>query len=73
MVAVIELYGTACCHLCEEAEAVLSLAGVHAVYIDIADDDGLLEKYGARIPVLRRAGAELVWPFDAEAVIRFLA
>lgn len=73
MQTVIELYGTACCHLCDEAEAVLQLVGVHAVAIDIADDDSLLEKYGTRIPVLRRAGAELGWPFDAEAVIRFLA
>ena len=70
---VIELYGTACCHLCDEAEVVLKLTGVHAVQIDIAEDDSLLEKYGTRIPVLRYAGAELVWPFDAGAVIRFLA
>lgn len=70
---VVELYGTACCHLCDEAEAVLLSAGVHAVHIDIADDDSLLEKYGTRIPVLRRAGVELSWPFDAAAVRRFLA
>ncbi len=71
---VIELYGTACCHLCDEAGAVLLSVGVHAVHVDIADDDGLLEKYGARIPVLRRAdsGAELGWPFDGAAVGRFL-
>ncbi|MDO9012399.1 MAG: glutaredoxin family protein [Gallionella sp.] len=71
--SVIELYGTACCHLCDEAEAVLLSAGVHTVHIDIADDDSLLEKYGTRIPVLRRADAELVWPFDAETATRFLA
>ncbi|MCX7192081.1 MAG: glutaredoxin family protein [Proteobacteria bacterium] len=71
----IELYGTACCHLCDEAKAVLHRAGVMASYIDIADDDGLLEKYGIRIPVLRRvgSGAELGWPFDQAAVTRFLA
>ena len=30
--------------------------------------------YGARVPVLRRedTGAELDWPFDADAVRRFL-
>ncbi|MFZ3017341.1 MAG: glutaredoxin family protein [Gallionella sp.] len=68
------LYGTTYCHLCEEAEAVLNEAGVSAVYIDIADDDGLIDSYGTRIPVLRRVddGAELGWPFDAEAVRRFL-
>lgn len=70
---VVELYGTACCHLCDEAEAVLQSLGIHALHLDIADDDSLLEKYGTRIPVLRRAGAELCWPFDAAAVRRFLA
>jgi hypothetical protein len=71
----VELYGTSCCHLCEEAETAIYEAGGVAEHIDIADDDGLLEKYGVRIPVLRRIdnGAELGWPFDAMAVVRFLA
>ena len=70
----IKLYGTAFCHLCEQAEAVLREIGIEADYVDIADDDVLLEKYGIRIPVLKRAdtGAELGWPFDAVAVSRFL-
>ncbi|MDD2914349.1 MAG: glutaredoxin family protein [Gallionella sp.] len=70
-----ELYGTSCCHLCEKAEAVLHTAGIIAEHIDIAADDGLLERYGTRIPVLRRIdnGAELNWPFDAAGVLRFLA
>ncbi|MDP2143239.1 MAG: glutaredoxin family protein [Gallionella sp.] len=68
------LYGTTYCHLCEQAQAVLNEAGVSAVYIDIADDNGLVECYGTRIPVLRRVdgGAELGWPFDAAMVRRFL-
>ncbi len=71
----IKLYGTAFCHLCEQAEAVLREIGIEADYIDIADDDELLEKYGIRIPVLKRAdtGTELGWPFDAVAISRFLA
>ncbi len=70
----IRLYGTACCHLCEEAQAVLHEMGIKADHVDIADDDELLEKYGVRIPVLKRmdTGAELGWPFDAEAVSRFV-
>jgi glutaredoxin len=70
----IRLYGTACCHLCEEAQAILHELVIQAEHIDIADDDELLEKYGIRIPVLKRAdtGAELGWPFDAAAVSRFL-
>jgi glutaredoxin len=69
------LYGTTHCHLCEEAEAVLSAAGVTTDYIDIANSDELSENYGTRIPVLRRAddGTELGWPFDAAAVRRFVA
>ena len=69
------LYGTECCHLCDEAKAILRLAGIEAGYIDIAKDDDLLELYGVRIPVLKRVdtGTELGWPFDAQAVSRFLA
>lgn len=67
------LYGTSCCHLCEQAEEILREAGVEAEHVDIVDDDALLEKYGTRIPVLRRADeAELGWPFDAAMVRRFL-
>jgi glutaredoxin len=71
----LELYGTTFCHLCEEAEAILNEIGIEANYIDIADDDELVERYGIRIPVLKRGdtGAELGWPFDVEAVSRFLA
>ncbi|BCK87166.1 hypothetical protein MIZ01_0937 [Sideroxyarcus emersonii] len=71
----IRLYGTEFCHLCDEAKAILREAGIEASYIDIADDDELLEKYGVRIPVLLRVdtGAELGWPFDTMAASRFLA
>ncbi|MFZ2163535.1 MAG: glutaredoxin family protein [Sideroxyarcus sp.] len=70
----IKLYGTTCCHLCEEAQAILHEMGIAAEYIDIADENELLDKYGIRIPVLKRAdtGAELGWPFDAETVLKFL-
>jgi glutaredoxin-related protein len=70
----IKLYGTTFCHLCEEAEAVLHGVWIEANYIDIAEDDALLKKYGTRIPVLQRldTGAELGWPFDAADVSRFL-
>jgi glutaredoxin-related protein len=70
----LKLYGTEFCHLCEEAEAILREVGIEADHIDIAEDDELLEKYGIRIPVLKRVdtGAELGWPFDALAVSQFL-
>jgi len=68
------LYGTTFCHLCEQAEAVLQAVGVEAEHIDIAEDDALLEKYGVRIPVVKRedTGAELGWPFDEAAVREFI-
>ena len=71
----IKFYGTAHCHLCEEAGVILRESGIAADYVDIAGDDELLEKYGIRIPVLKRVdtGAELGWPFDVAAVSRFLA
>lgn len=69
------LYMTCGCHLCEQAESVLrEQAGVVVRLVEIADDEELLERYGVRIPVLRRldTGAELGWPFDADAVHRLL-
>ena len=69
------LYHTLGCHLCELAHAlvepVAAARGWRVVLVDIADDDGLHQRYGTRIPVLYDAatGAELGWPFDAQAVI----
>jgi glutaredoxin-related protein len=70
----IKLYSTEFCHLCEEAEAILQALGVEAEYVDIAESDELVDKYGVRIPVLQRmdTGAELGWPFDAAGVTEFL-
>lgn len=64
------LYGTTHCHLCEQAETLLQSVGVEAEHIDIAGDDALFEKYGVRIPVVKRedTGAELGWPFEVTAV-----
>ncbi len=68
------LYATKSCHLCEAAQTLLRAAGAAAEYVDIAQDEALLERYGMRIPVLCRvdSGAELDWPFDAAALARFL-
>jgi len=70
----LRLYGTAHCHLCEAAERVLQAASVQAEKIDIIEIDSLLERYGARIPVLQRqdSAAELDWPFDVAALRNFL-
>lgn len=73
------LYGTEACHLCELAEELLQAAlaaGLPAAYdkVDISQSDRLFERYGIRIPVVRRGdGAELGWPFDPQQLRRFLS
>ncbi len=74
MTAILTLYTTAGCHLCEHAEEILHNAGVRFVPVDIEDDLALLERYGVRIPVLLDArGRELAWPFDGQALQNWLA
>ena len=70
-----KLYSTKYCHLCEEAKEIVHQAGITATIIDIAEDDNSFEEYSMRIPVLQRIDndAELDWPFDTAAVLRFLA
>lgn len=42
--------------------------------VDIAQSEELVERYGTRIPVLRRndTGAELDWPFTRDQLLTFL-
>lgn len=70
-----QIYTRPGCHLCDDALAVCEEAGLRPDRVDISGDLGLLREYGDRIPVLRCAdtGAELGWPFDGEALTRFLA
>jgi hypothetical protein len=76
MTSPLTLYQRDDCHLCDLALALLAQARVpefESVFID--GDDGLEARYGVRIPVLRdqRDGRELDWPFDADALARFVA
>ncbi|CAI8793729.1 glutaredoxin family protein [Methylocaldum szegediense] len=74
------LYGTSGCHLCEDAEIMLSKViqarrdNVSFEIVDIAGQHKLEDRYGIRIPVLHDAtsGAELDWPFDEERLMEFL-
>ena len=70
------LYSTSHCHLCELAYALILQAAdaSNVSLIDIADDEVLLEKYGLRIPVLKRidSNAELNWPFNLVDITIFL-
>lgn len=69
------LYTTLGCHLCEQAEAIIRQimpASWQLSYVDVAEDDALLQAYGERIPVVKINGQELAWPFsllDLQAVI----
>lgn len=72
----LKLYTTSCCHLCEEADRLLTQLTLNnqCTLIDIADDDELLSHYETRIPVLQRSDnqAELDWPFSKKEVIAFI-
>jgi len=75
-------YTTLGCHLCEQGiELVDQVLADNAfnnrfefLEQDIAEDDQLIERYGVRIPVLRRPeqDSELGWPFDINNLAVFL-
>ena len=70
------LYQRDDCHLCDQALEVLALARAPELEHVWIDADPLLEAaYGQRVPVLRepRSNSELDWPFDVQAVQRFLS
>lgn len=67
------LYSRAQCHLCDRVITMLDGAGLHWRPVDIDADAALAERYGLRIPVLRRpdTGDELFYPFDEERLMQF--
>lgn len=69
------LLGTSGCHLCEQAEQIMTACDhVEIELIDIAEQEQWQEKYAIRIPVLyhSKTGNELGWPFDSQQVQVFL-
>ena len=71
------LLGTAGCHLCEDAEALIAALPADAVtveLIDIADALHWQERYAIRIPVLYHpeTTSELCWPFDQTDLNQFI-
>ena len=70
----IVFFTTKGCHLCENAEKLLStLMQTHDLIIesvDISDSEALVEKYGILIPVIKdkKTEKELRWPFEAEDI-----
>jgi len=68
------LLGTAGCHLCEEAELILSNFQLALDLIDIAEQEQWQPEYALRIPVLLHVDTEQVlgWPFTEEDVDAFI-
>lgn len=71
----VTLYGKPGCHLCNEAEALLSVVArkqpLTVQKIDIESSTALFEQYRYRIPVIEVAGGSaLDWPTTPERVRR---
>ena len=72
------LYGTSGCHLCDEAETIISTAlkNQNIIYMkqDIVEDDNLLNQYCLTIPVFKchTTQQELNWPFSVEEIKAFI-
>ena len=72
------LYTTLGCHLCELAAGlagpVCEQSGYELIPVEIADSEGLIERYGVRIPVIAVSGygPELGWPFDSGQLRAYL-
>jgi hypothetical protein len=72
----LKLYGTMGCHLCDQAEVLIKQAEMARKfdwqYIDIALDEGLVARYGTRIPVLATEdNKEIGWPFSLLDILSF--
>ena len=74
---IVILYTTSGCHLCEQALAMLTELNLDLCIkqIEISADDGLVEAYGLRIPVIASPGnaRELDWPFNPAQLADYLA
>lgn len=68
------LFGTEGCHLCEEAEQVLSQAKIEFAKRDILEQDDWHQRYATSIPVLlnTRTDQTLNWPFTVQQINEFL-
>lgn len=68
------MLGTAGCHLCEEAELIVSNFQLEFEQIDIAEQEQWQPEYALRIPVLinLETKQDLGWPFDIEQVREFI-
>lgn len=73
------LLGTAGCHLCEEAEVILSEADIVRLNIkvdriDIAEQTQWQDEFATSIPVLLQPDCRefIAWPFNRADVLTFI-
>lgn len=72
------LYTTSACHLCEQAEALISpmleSLKLELGLVEISDSDELMNRYGIKIPVLglKQSTNELAWPFSKTEFVEFI-
>lgn len=66
------LYSTWGCHLCEEAQSLLTQQQLSFTVLDIVDDPVAFAKFRTSIPVLGAGSLYLYWPFDEDSLGDFI-
>ncbi|MCK5728932.1 MAG: glutaredoxin family protein [Methylococcales bacterium] len=74
------LFGTSACHLCEQANDILSpvliqFPKIQLELVDIAEQVQWQERYAVKIPVLYDVNtqSELNWPFNETDITTFIS
>jgi hypothetical protein len=66
------LYSTWGCHLCEDAQSLLTQQQLSFTVLDIVDDPVAFAKFRSSIPVLAAGSFYLYWPFDQASLSAFI-
>lgn len=67
------LLSTEGCHLCENAKQILDNMQQQYQYVDIMEEERLVQTYGEHIPVIIAESAEqaLFWPFNEQQIEQY--
>ena len=68
------LFGTQGCHLCEQAQTLLSHLAIPVEKIDIANEIQWQTEFAVLIPVLYHSPSQryINWPFDSKVILSFI-
>ena len=68
------LLGTQGCHLCEQAQVLLSQLAIPVENIDIAHETQWQTEFAVLIPVLYHSISKryIHWPFDSNTILSFI-